>query len=94
MEKSLSKNSSNQSINKVREELFGGLKNKQWHVIIQLKECYPITCSSSQGRSGPGDLAYFLSGKVASLSEFYSKDTIKINSNARNIFHPLSLKFQ
>lgn len=60
MEKSLSKNSSNQSINnKVREELFGGLKTKQRHVIIRLKERYPVACSSSQGRSGPGDLAYF-----------------------------------
>ena len=48
-----------QSINKVREELFSGLRNKQWHVIIRLKECHPVICSSSQRRSGPGDLAYF-----------------------------------
>lgn len=72
MEKVLSENSGHQ-FDEVREQIFSGLESKEsgvWSSDWKEWICYPIICSSSQGWVGSRDLAYFSSGRVASLSKF------------------------
>lgn len=89
MEKVLSENSSNQ-FDEVSEEIFSGLQSKQsgvWSPDWKRGISYAVIRSSSRGCVGSGDLAYFSSGRAASLSKF-SKTTIKTNTHVQNIFDP------